>query len=414
MPRRLYRALTPLEVKNAKPGRHADGAGLYLVVRPTGARSWVFRFMRHGKVRDIGLGPAGPGGVSLADARHAAAALTLKVREGIDPLEERQERKAKAKSALQAAKAAAYTFEMAAKAYIAANEASWRNAKHRAQWTSTLESYVYPVIGDMSVQDIETAHVLTIIEPIWQTKAETASRIRGRIEVVMDAAKARGYRTGENPARWRGHLAQVLPARPRLSRGHHKAMPFADLPAFIAALREREAVAAMALEFTILTAARTNEVIGATWAEIDFDKALWTIPPERMKAGRPHRVPLSPRAIDILREARALGKSVVFPAPRGSKMSGMAMSMLLRRAAVDFTVHGFRSSFRDWASECTAFSQEVAEMALSHTVSDKVEAAYRRGDLLEKRRRLMDDWATWCAHVPETSGNVTYIGAARG
>lgn len=397
MPRKLSNALTPLAVKNAKPGRHADGAGLHLLVKESGARSWVYRFMLNGKSRDIGLGAAaGPDAISLADARDAAAALRLKVKAGTDPLEERQRMAAEAEAAAQAAKITGITFRAVAEAYIAANEDGWRNPKHRQQWRNTLNTYVYPVIGDLPVAEVATAHVLQIIEPIWREKAETASRVRGRIETVLDAAKARGYRGGENPARWRGHIAQILPARARLTRGHHKALPYDGIPAFVAKLQQREAVAALALEFTILTAARTNEVLGATWDEIDTDKAVWTIPAARMKAAREHRIPLTPRALEILETVKVLGKAHVFPSDRGGKLSGMAMTMLLRRMKADVTVHGFRSAFRDWAAECTGFPHEVCEMALAHTIGNKAEAAYRRGDLFQKRQRLMDDWATYC------------------
>ena len=409
MPRKLHNALTPLAGKNAKPGRPADGGGLHLLVKPTGARSWVYRFMLSGKSRDVGLGAAGQGGMSLADARDEAAALRLKVKAGIDPLEERDREAAQALAAAQASKVAGTTFRDVAKAYIAANEESWRNSKHRQQWRNTLDTYVYPVIGDLPVAVIETAHVLKIIEPIWRTKAETAARIRGRIETVLDSAKARGYRQGENPARWRGHLAQILPARTRLSRGHHKAIAYEQVPAFVRALHKREAVAALALEFTILTAARSGEVIGATWAEVDLVKAIWTIPADRMKAAKEHRVPLSPRAVAILESLQPLGSEYLFPGAKGGKLSGMAMGMLMRRMKVDATVHGFRSGFRDWAAECTGYAHEVAEMALAHTIENKVERAYRRGDLFDKRRRLMDDWASYCASDGAAGGKVTPI-----
>lgn len=407
MPRKLSSALTPLAVKNAKPGRHADGGGLHLLVKPTGARSWVYRFMLNGKTRDVGLGAAGPGELSLADARDEAAALRLKVKAGIDPLEERHREAAQALASAQAAKVAGKTFRDVATAYIAANEDSWRNPKHRQQWANTLTTYVYPEIGEMPVGDIETAHILSILEPIWKAKAETASRVRGRIETILDSAKARGYRQGENPARWRGHLAQILPARTRLSRGHHKAIPYQDIPAFVGELHKRHAVAALALEFTILTACRSGEAIGATWGEVDLDKATWTIPAERMKAGKEHRVPLSARAAEILESLKPLDSDWLFPSARGGKLSGMAMAMLMRRMNADATVHGFRSGFRDWAAESTGYAHEVAEMALAHTIGNKVERAYRRGDLFEKRRRLMDDWAAYCSGRAMLSDNVT-------
>lgn len=412
MPRKLSNALTPLAVKNAKPGRHADGGGLHLLVKETGARSWVYRFMLKGKSRDIGLGAAGQGGISLADARTARDVLRLKVKAGIDPLEERQREATEALAAAQAAAIAGMTFKAVAEAYIGANETSWRNDKHRQQWRNTLASYVYPVMGELPVAEIGTAHVLKILEPIWQDKPETASRIRGRIETVLDAAKARGYREGENPARWRGHIAQILPPRSRLTRGHHKAMPYEAIPAFMVKLRERNATAALALEFVILTATRTSEVLGATWAEVDLDKAIWTVPASRMKAGKEHRIPLAPRAVEILEAVKPLGKASLFPADKGGKLSTMAMSMLLRRMKLDCTVHGFRSGFRDWAAECTGYAHEVCEMALAHVIGNKSEAAYRRGDLFDKRRRLMADWATYCASDGAAGAKVSPIRGA--
>lgn len=413
MPRKLSNALTPLAVKNAKPGRHADGGGLHLLVKESGARSWVYRFMLKGKARDIGLGAAsGPETISLATARDKAAALRLQVKAGVDPLAERQREASEALASAQAAQIAGITFKAVAEAYVAANEASWRNDKHRQQWRNTLASYVYPVMGELPVADIGTAHVLKILEPIWQGKPETASRIRGRIETVLDAAKARGYRDGENPARWRGHIAQILPVRSRLTRGHHKALPYDAIPAFIGALRAREAMAALALEFVILTATRTGEVLGATWAEVDLDKAIWTVPATRMKAGKEHRIPLSPRAVEILEVVKPLGKDSLFPADKGGKLSTMAMAMLLRRMKLDCTVHGFRSGFRDWAAECTGYAHEVCEMALAHVIGNKSEAAYRRGDLFDKRRRLMADWATYCASDGAAGAKVTPIRGA--
>ena len=413
MPKKLTNAMTPLAVKNAKPGRHADGAGLHLLVKESGSRSWVYRFMLKGKSRDIGLGPAGLGGISLADARDARDVLRQKVKAGVDPLEERQRETADALAAAQAAEVSGITFKAVAEGYIAANEANWRSAKHGQQWRNTLTTYVYPVIGELPVADIATAHVLKIIEPIWKGKAETAGRIRGRIEAILDAAKARGYREGENPARWRGHIAQILPARTRLTRGHHKAMPYEELPAFVGQLRKREAMAALALEFTILTACRTGEAIGATWTEVDLNKATWTIPAARMKGGKEHRVPLSPRAVEILEATTRLEKNWLFPAASNGKLSTMAMTMLLRRMKIDVTVHGFRSSFRDWAAECTGYAHEVSEMALAHAIESKVERAYRRGDLIEKRRRLMDDWAIYCASNGAAGAKVTAIRKAK-
>ena len=420
MPRKLSNALTPLAVKNAKPGRHADGGGLHLLVKESGARSWVYRFMLRGRARDIGLGAAsGPEAISLSKARDKADGFRQKVKAGIDPLAERERETAEALAAAQAAQIAGITFKAVADAHIAANENGWRNAKHRQQWKNTLATYVYPVVGDLPVAEISTAHVLKILDAIWDEKPETASRVRGRIETILDAAKARGYREGENPARWRGHLAQILPARRRLSRGHHKALSYDDVPRFVASLRERNATAALALEFCILTAARTGEVIGATWNEIDLGKALWTIPAARMKAGKEHRVPLSARAVEILEAVKSVGGSWLFSGnPKNSndarpKLSGMAMTMLLRRMKVDATVHGFRSAFRDWAAECTGYAHETCEMALAHVIGNKAEAAYRRGDLFEKRRRLMTDWALFCDRPSAEREKVTPIRQAQ-
>ena len=422
MPRKLNHALTPLTVKNAKPGRHADGEGLYLLVKDSGARSWLFRFTLNGKTRDVGLSRCPEAIVllektksselTLAQAREVAKSYWLKVQAGVDPLAERQREAAETLAAAQAAQIAGITFKAVAEAYIAANEGSWRNDKHRQQWRNTLASYVYPVMGDLPVADIGTTHVLQTLEPIWQGKPETASRIRGRIEMLLDAAKARGYREGENPARWRGHIAKILPARAKLSRGHHKAMSYDEMPAFTGALRAREAMAASALEFVILTATRTSEVLGASWGEVDLDKAIWTIPAARMKAAKEHRVPLSPRAVEILGAVKPLGKEWIFPAEGGGKLSGMAMSMLLRRMKLDCTVHGFRSAFRDWSAECTSYAHEVCEMALAHSIGNKAEAAYRRGDLFDKRRRLMTEWAAYCTSDCASIASVTPIRGA--
>jgi integrase len=416
MPKKLSKALTPLQVKNAKPGRHADGEGLHLLVKKSGARSWVYRFMLNGMSRDVGLSrcpeaiallqKTGGDNLTLAQARDVATIYRMKVKLGIDPLAERQEAVAAAAAEKQAQQAAAVTFEAMAESFIAMKEGDWRNAKHRQQWRNTLKTYVFPTLGKIRVGDIETKHVLQVIEPIWITKRETASRVRGRIEAILDAAKVRGYRAGENPARWRGHLSQLLPARTIISRGHHRAAPYDEVPSILADLRSHRAVGALALEFTILTAARTGEVIGAKWDEFNFTKRVWTIPAHRMKTGREHRVPLSDQALGVLRSVEKLGKTHVFPGHRSSAMSSMTMLMLLRRMKSDVTVHGFRSSFRDWAAECTGYSHEVCEMALAHTISNKAEAAYRRGDLFEKRRRLMAKWGVYCAKEHGTQAEV--------
>jgi len=413
MPRKIHNALTPLAVKNAKPGRHADGGGLYVLVKVSGARSWIYRATIAGKVRDIGLGPAGgSGAVSLSDAREKAREKAKEAAAGAVPVSDRRQRQREARAAAQAARITGTTFRDFTDTYISLHEDTWRNAKHRQQWRNTLSDYAYPHFGDLALAEISTEHVLAALQPIWKTKPETANRVRGRIESVLDAAKVQGLRNGENPARWRGHLDQALPRRTKLSRGHHKAMAYADVPAFIEALQAKEGMAARALEFTILTAARSGETLGATWAEVDLDAATWTIPGKRMKAGREHRVPLSPRAVVILKEMQPLSKgkeSPLYPAPHGGALSSMAMSMLLRRMKIDVTVHGFRSGFRDWCAECTGYAHEVCEMALAHMIGNKAEAAYRRGDLFEKRRRLMSDWATYCGVPPATAKNVTPI-----
>ncbi|HEY8033000.1 MAG TPA: integrase arm-type DNA-binding domain-containing protein [Methylocella sp.] len=371
-----------------EPGRHSDGEGLYLNVTPSGARSWLFIWKKGGKRREMGLGSAG--GVTLARARELASACRAQVAAGLDPIEAR-DTAAKAKSETP-------TFGRVADALIAAKESEWRNPKHRAQWRMTLETYAAP-LRSRPVDEIDTAAVLDVLKPLWQAKPETASRLRGRIEAVLDAAKAQGHRSGENPAAWRGHLAHLLPKRGILTRGHHAAMAYDDVPAFVARLREREALAALALEFCILTAARSGEVLGARWAEIDLAAKVWTVPAERMKAAREHRIPLSERSLTILeRLTEARTGELVFPGQRaGRPLSVMAMEMLLRRMDQNaVTVHGFRSAFRDWAGNETHFPREVAEAALAHVVGDKAEQAYRRGDALEKRRALMAAWAGFC------------------
>jgi integrase len=365
-------------------GRHADGGGLYLSISPNGGRRWVFLFRWHGKPTEIGFGSARD--VTLARARELASAARLKLSEGINPKEARRPLEG-------------VTFGECADRVIEAMRPSWRNSKHAAQWEMTLRDYAAP-LRRLPVDKITTDDVLLVLKPIWNKKPETASRLRGRIERVLDAAKAQGLRGGENPARWRGHLDQLLPKRQRLTRGHHAAMNYADVPAFIASLQTRQATAALALEFAILTAARSGEVLGARWAEFDLERAVWTIPAMRMKARREHRVPLSRRALKIvnaMHEAR--GGDFVFAGQKADKpLSVMALEMVLRRMRIEnVTVHGFRSAFRDWAAECTNFTNEVCEAALAHVIENKAEAAYRRGDLFDKRRKLMEAWAVYCA-----------------
>ena len=394
--------LTALKVARAKsPGMYADGGGLYLQVTVNGkdgtpAKSWIYRYMLHGRARAMGLGSLLA--IGLQDARMRAAECRKQRHDGIDPIEAR--RLEREQAILDAGKA--LTFTVATSKFIAGHKAGWRNAKHAAQWENTLATYAEPVLGSLSVQAIDTTLVLKVIEPIWTTKPETAARLRGRIESVLDWATVRGHRKGENPARWRGHLDKLLPARSKVRKvEHHAALPYAELPDFIAALRGQEGIAARALEFTILTAARTGEAIGANWNEINLMEEAWTVPAGRMKVGKEHRVPLSGRALAILWEMKPdgeAGEEFVFPGgKRGKPLSNMAMTMALRRIdRGDLTVHGFRSSFRDWAAERTNFPSEVAEMALAHAVGDKVQAAYRRGDLFERRRRIMAEWAKFC------------------
>jgi integrase len=408
MPKRAA-GLTAAKVRTAKPGRYVDGDGLMLFVRSPDARFWLLRYSHGGKRREAGLGRAGegPNDVTLAEARQKAADMRRLLKAGIDPLAQRDADAAAVKAAAQEAAAHAMTFREVADLYLNAHNAGWRNAKHRMQWRNTLATYADPHMGDLPAGDVETAHVMAALEPIWTTKPETATRVRGRIEAVLDYAKARGWRTGENPARWRGHLANLLPARDKVARvEHHAALPWRDVGAFMVALGEREAgsVAALALRLTILTAARSGEVLGARWAEIDTTEAVWTVPAERMKAGREHRVPLTDAALTELRQVAELrtnnaADAFVFPGQKPSKgLSVMAMAMVLRRMdRGDLTVHGFRSSFRDWCAEQTSFDRDTAEAALAHTLRDKTEAAYRRGDLFDKRRRLMEAWAAFCA-----------------
>ncbi len=406
---RVISKLTTVQIRQAKRrGLYGDGGGLFLQVTPNGSKSWVFRFKEAGKLRVMGLGPAHT--VSLAEARDKAQECRKLRLDGKDPIEERKAARLAAR--LDAAKA--ITFRACAESYIAAHKPGWRNDKHAAQWPATLVAYVYPAFGELPVQAVDVALVMKAVEPIWTEKPETASRVRGRIESVLDWATARGYRQGENPARWRGHLENLLPRRSKVREvKHHAALAYPELGAFVAKLRQQEGVAARALEFSILTAARTGEVLGARWAEINIAERLWTVPGQRMKAGKEHRVPLSDAAIAIVHQMQAIrSDDWLFPgARRGRPLSNMAMTMALRRMGRgDLTAHGFRSSFRDWAAERTNFPGDVAEMALAHMVGDKVEAAYRRGDLFEKRRRLMQAWANFAAG-PEPA-NIVELRAA--
>ena len=409
---RKAKELGPLAVSRlASPGLHfvGDVAGLALQVNQRGARSWVLRVQVGDKRRDMGLG--GFPDVSLAGTRAAAREARAKVRDGVDPIANSRA----LRSAINADQAQAKTFKFCALAYIDAHEAGWRNAKHVQQWRNTLDTYAYPVIGDLLVRDVALPHVLAVLEPIWTKKTETASRLRGRLESVLDWATTRGYRAGLNPARWKGHLDTVLPAASSVANaGHNGALPVGEIGAFMKTLRSQAGMSAQALEFTILTAARSGEVRGARWAEIDLDAATWAVPAERMKAGKEHRVPLSADALAVLNALPHDDRNaLVFASPRDGMLSDMSLIAVLRRMKVDAVPHGFRSSFRDWCAERTNYPREVAEMALAHAIGDKVEAAYRRGDLFEKRRRLMKDWAAFCANPETRKGSVISMNAAR-
>ena len=387
--------LTARKVETAKPGKYSDGGNLYLIVSETGARKWVLRFTWRGRAKEMGLGSAAS--VPLADAREKAASARRNIAQGLNPIDERKR------------DGGIPSFGEMADDVRETLSAGFRNEKHKAQWKSTLETYAAPLRAK-PVDTIATDDVLAVLKPIWTTKAETASRVRGRIEKVLDAAKAKGFREGENPARWRGHLDHLLPKPSKLARGHHPAMPYENVAGFVAELRKREASAALALELCILTAARSGEILGMRWPEIDFDKKIWTVPAERMKAAREHRVPLSPRAVAILRKLETVkADEFVFAGQaRNKPLSNMAMEMVLRRMKIeDATVHGFRSSFRDWAGNVSNFPREITETALAHVIGDKAEQAYRRGDALEKRRKLMEAWGSYCES--KSSNNVVQI-----
>jgi integrase len=389
-------------------GYHADGGNLYLrVVSPT-TKSWMFRFTFDGKRRDMGIGSYPE--MSLEKARDRAHELRRIVKSGVDPIEQRK--------ADQAAKRAeqnnAVTFAYCAEQYIESHRHGWKNAKHAQQWANTLEQYAYPVIGDTLIKDVDTALIMRVLHPIWLTKNETAGRLRGRLENILDWAEVHGFRSGENPARWKGHLSNLLAAPNDVKdRKHFKALPYTEINRLTQALRQNGSVSAMALEFLVLTAVRTHNVIGAVWEEIDFENRIWVIPAEKMKGRkrnrREHRVPLSSRAVEILKNLYELKTGdAVFPGrSKGGFLSNAAMDKLLQQTlGIDATVHGMRSTFRDWASERTAYPHEVCEMALAHTIRNQAEAAYRRGDLIEKRRNLMEDWLRFCETAADAVGTV--------
>jgi integrase len=401
--------LAPLAVAKLKtPGLHFVGhvSGLALNVTPTGARSWILRAVVGRKRRDMGLGSFPE--VSLASAKTEATEKRKLIRDGIDPIEARRA----AQAALKAEQASFINFKDAATQYVAAHEKGWKNAKHAAQWKTTLETYAYPVIGSLRVRDVSLAHIMKIIEPMWNEKAETANRLRGRIEAVLDWARARGFRVGDNPAQWRGNLDTLLPPRNKVSKvKHHAALNWQDCPAFLSELRKHEGIGPRALEFVVLTACRSGEVRGATWAEIDMNGAVWTIPAGRMKAEKEHRVPLSAAALKVLQSAKKEGGGdLVFPNSKGKILSDMTLTMLLRRMKTPCTVHGFRSTFRDWAGETTAFPREVIEHAMAHQLKDRAEAAYARGDLFIKRIALMKTWAEFLSNSPAKGKDITQIG----
>jgi len=407
MPKRFKPALSTIRQIEALPvGMHSEGTvpGLYLQAT-TGGRSWVLRAKVGNHRREIGLG--GFPAVSLARARETAREMRVQISAGRDPVEEKKS----ALSAMRAAQAAQRTFKQCALAYIQTHEAGWRNAKHAQQWRNTLDQHAYPVIGDLYVRDIELPHVMDVLQPIWTTTNETASRLRGRIEVILDWATVHKYREGLNPARWKGHLDKLLPKPSKVAKvDHHKAVPVGEVGAFMQRLRQAGGMGALALEFAILTAARSGEVRGTTLDEIDRAAKVWTIPASKMKAEKEHRVPLSDAALDVIDRAAAMprlaGTDLLFPAPRGGQLSDMTLTAAMRRMEVDAVPHGFRSTFRDWAAERTSYPHDVAEMALAHAIGNKVEAAYRRGDLFEKRRRMMDDWACFVARVETPADNV--------
>jgi integrase len=375
-----------------KKGRYGDGGGLFLQVSKWGTKSWLFRYERNGRERQMGLGPLHT--VSLATAREMAREARLVVLRGKDPIAEKNAQAA-------TARAAQATFRDCAEQYLNAHSAGWtpRTLEH---WRTTFEMYAHPAIGDMTVAAVDTVAVVKILEPIWRTKSETAKKLRARIAAVLDNAKVLELRNGDNPARWRGHLDKLLPKPSKVRTvKHHAALPYSEMHAFLAELRLRDGLGAVALQFTILTAVRTSEALGARWDEIDLANATWTVPSRRMKSKREHRVPLSPQVIEILTALPREGEWVFPGIKAGRPLSPIAMMTAVRRMGrPDLTVHGFRSTFRDWAAETTAYPNHVVEMALAHAIGDAVEAAYRRGDLFEKRRRLMDDWARHCESEP--------------
>ena len=405
---RTLNRLTSLKVAREKaPGMYADGGSLYLRVAPGGSKQFVFRYAMNGRLRDMGIGPVKT--LTLAEARERAREARKLLLDGIDPIANKRARVA----ALRSADAKAMTFRQCAEGFIKDNEGKWKNAAHRQQWTSTLASYVYPILGDLPVAAIDTPLVLRVVKPLWGRVPETASRVRGRIEAVLGWATVHHYRSGDNPARWQGLLEHALPARIR--NKHHAALPYVENGAFMRNLRQNNSVAAQCLEMLVLTATRLKEATHATWAEIDLANRMWTIPANRMKGGREHRVPLSDDAVAVLKSMQEIRRSdYIFPGMHAERPVGARTiaDIVKELAGREITIHGFRSTFRDWASERTNFPREVAEMALAHTIPSAVEAAYRRGDLFEKRRKLMEAWAAYCGK-PVANGKVVSIGGRR-
>jgi integrase len=401
---RILNRLTAMKVTKAKgPGLLSDGGGLYLRIAPGGSKQFIFRYAVNGRLRDMGLGPTHT--LSLEQARERARDARLLRLDGLDPIEAKRARVA----ALQAADAKAMTFKQCAEGFIKDNEKEWKNAAHHKQWTSTLATYVYPILGNLPVAAIDTPLVLSVLKPIWTDKTETASRVRGRIEAILGWATVHHYRSGDNPARWQGLLEHALPARSKVAKTeHHAALPYAEIAPFMARLRQDTSAAARCLEFIVLTGARLAEATEAMWSEIDG--RTWTIPANRMKGGREHKVPLSNAAMAVVEAMRAVRMSdFIFPGMRaGQPVGARTIQELVRQLGGEITTHGFRSCFRDWAAERTNFPREVAEMALAHAIPSAVEAAYRRGDLFEKRRRLMDAWAEFCGK-PNASGKVVAL-----
>lgn len=413
---KVAKELSALEVKNLPHGAHAVGgvAGLILDVSPTGGKTWLLRIRMNGKRREIGLG--GYPTTSLADARTRARELRATIEKGVDPVAERLA----AKAAIRAQQASLKTFEWCARSFVAERKGEWKNAKHQAQWAATLETYAIPLIGELPVQSIALPHVLEVLRQpqadkgdaqLWDAKTETASRLRGRIESVLNWATVHGYRDGLNPARWKGHLDAILKAPNKIQKPqHHKSIPYTEMQPFMQALRQQEGTGARALEFAILCAARSGEVRGATWKEFDLKKGLWTVPGVRMKAGKPHTVPLSKQALNIIEATEpTAGSDLVFPSPRGKGLSDMTLSAVMRRMKVEAVPHGFRSTFRTWGGEHSAYPRDLLETALAHTLESKVEAAYMHGTQIEKRRKLMQDWADYVDLPPSQGENVIPI-----